>query len=66
VAEAAFASALGVRLGGLNRYGSRTERRPQLGSGRAPDVADIAAAVTLCRDVTYGLVASMLALARVA
>jgi adenosylcobinamide-phosphate synthase len=66
VAEAAFAAALGVRLGGFNRYGSRTERRPQLGLGRAPDVGDIAAAVTLCRDVTYVLVASLLALARVA
>jgi adenosylcobinamide-phosphate synthase len=66
VAEAAFAGALGVRLGGLNRYGSRTERRPQLGSGRAPDVADIAAAVALCRDVTYRLIASLLVLARVA
>jgi len=66
VAEAAFAAALGLRLGGLNRYGSRSERRPQLGAGRVPDVADIAAAVTLCRDVTYGLVASLLVLARVA
>jgi hypothetical protein len=31
-----------------------------------PDVTDIAAAVALCRDVTFGLLASLLALARVA
>ena len=35
VAEAAFAAALGVRLGGTNRYGERVEHRPRLGDGRA-------------------------------
>ena len=36
VAEAAFAAALGVRLGGSNTYGDRTEERPALGAGRPP------------------------------
>src|SRR5262249_60125865 len=34
VAEAAFAAALGLRLGGCNRYGERVEHRPWLGQGR--------------------------------
>jgi adenosylcobinamide-phosphate synthase len=55
VAEAAFAAALGVRLGGMNSYGDRTERRPVLGSGRPVDVADIERACRLSRDVTVGL-----------
>jgi adenosylcobinamide-phosphate synthase len=66
VAEAAFAAALGVRLGGVNTYGSRTERRPQLGSGRALEPPDIFAAVALSRDVTCGLIAALLALSAVA
>lgn len=50
--EAAFAGALGVRLGGTLSYGGRTEHRPVLNSpGRAPDTADIAAAVRLSRRV---------------
>jgi adenosylcobinamide-phosphate synthase len=53
VPEAAFAGALGVRLGGRNDYGSHVEERPVLGgAGRAPDVADIARAARLCRGVT--------------
>jgi adenosylcobinamide-phosphate synthase len=63
VAEAAFAAALGVRLGGVNTYGGRIERRAQLGRGRAPEAPDIAAAAALCRDVTWGLIAALLALA---
>jgi adenosylcobinamide-phosphate synthase len=66
VAEAAFAAALGVRLGGVNTYGNRTERRPQLGRGRAPEGPDIHAAVALCRDVACALIASLVALAGVA
>ena len=61
VAEAAFAAALGVRLGGESRYGDRVEERPQLGSGRPPSVGDIDAAVRLSGDVTAAL-ASALAL----
>jgi adenosylcobinamide-phosphate synthase len=55
VAEAAFAAALGVRLGGVNSYGDRTERRPILGTGRPADVADIERACRLSRDVTVAL-----------
>jgi adenosylcobinamide-phosphate synthase len=52
VAEAAFAAALGVRLGGRNSYDGRVERRPDLGSGASPQVPDITRAVRLSRDVT--------------
>ncbi|HEY3844443.1 MAG TPA: adenosylcobinamide-phosphate synthase CbiB [Acidimicrobiales bacterium] len=62
VAEAAFAAALGLRLGGVNTYGTVTERRPILGTGRAPSVPDLEAAITLCRDVTYALVALLVVL----
>ncbi len=50
--EAAYAGALGIRLGGTNTYGGRTEERPYLGDGGAPEPADIARAVRLCRAVT--------------
>jgi adenosylcobinamide-phosphate synthase len=52
VAEAAFAAALGVRLGGTNRYGDRHEVRPFLGRGRPAAPADIARCVQLSRHVT--------------
>jgi adenosylcobinamide-phosphate synthase len=65
VAEAAFAAALGLRLGGVNTYGTRVESRPQLGRGRAPEARDIAAAVVLCRDVAYALVALLIVAAKV-
>lgn len=45
--EAAFAGALGLRLGGANRYGDVVEVRPALGDGRAPDASDIRRAVRL-------------------
>ncbi|WP_345362690.1 cobalamin biosynthesis protein [Actinoallomurus liliacearum] len=50
--EAAFAGALGVRLGGVNVYGNRVEHRPELGDGRAAEPADIRRAVRLSRAVT--------------
>jgi adenosylcobinamide-phosphate synthase len=50
--EAAFAGALGVRLGGVNVYGTRVEHRPELGNGRAPEPRDIRRAVRLSRAVT--------------
>jgi len=56
VAEAAFAGALGLRLGGDNRYGDVTDRRPVLGDGRAPCPDDIGRAVLLSRDVSRALV----------
>jgi adenosylcobinamide-phosphate synthase len=64
VAEAAFAGALGVRLGGRNDYGSHVEDRPVLGrDGRPPRPADIARAARLSRAVT---VAAAVACAAVA
>jgi adenosylcobinamide-phosphate synthase len=59
--EAAAAGALGIRLGGVNAYGSRVEERPVLGDGRAPGVADIGRARRLAAVV--GLVAAGLAAA---
>jgi adenosylcobinamide-phosphate synthase len=53
VAEAAFAAALGVRLGGRNRYGDRVEHRPWLGQGRPAARADIRPAVQLSDDVSW-------------
>jgi adenosylcobinamide-phosphate synthase len=55
VAEAAFAAALGVRLGGANRYGDRFEERAPLGTGRPAAGGDIGAAVRLSRDVSGAL-----------
>jgi adenosylcobinamide-phosphate synthase len=49
--EAAAAGALGVRLGGANRYHGSLERRPELGDGRAPGVPDVRRAVRLGRVV---------------
>jgi adenosylcobinamide-phosphate synthase len=45
--EAAFAGALGVRLGGPLAYQGRVESRPRLGDGRAPGVRDIHRAARL-------------------
>ena len=55
VAEAAFAAALGLRLGGENRYGDRVELRPPLGTGRPAEAGDIARAVALSGDVSRAL-----------
>jgi adenosylcobinamide-phosphate synthase len=62
VSEAAFAVALGVRLGGDTVYGGRVDPRPTFGSGRPPEPADIEAAVRLCVDVTAALTAGLSAL----
>jgi adenosylcobinamide-phosphate synthase len=59
VAEAAFAAALGLRLGGTNRYGDRVEHRPFLGQGRPAGPGDIAAAVRLSLDVGVLLSATL-------
>lgn len=61
VAEAAFAAALGVRLGGESRYGSRVEVRPTLGQGRTCEAADIEPAVRLSRDVSLAAAGILLA-----
>ncbi|WP_397223171.1 cobalamin biosynthesis protein [Nocardiopsis lambiniae] len=55
--EAAFAGALGVTLGGANVYGDREERRPRMGDGPPPEVADIRRAVRLSRLVGAGALA---------
>lgn len=57
--EAAFAGALGRRLGGANRYGDRVEVRGPLGDGPPPDAADVGRAVRLSRAV--GLAAALVA-----
>jgi adenosylcobinamide-phosphate synthase len=61
VAEAAFAAALGLRLGGCNRYGDRVEHRPWLGQGRPPARSDIRPAVRLSNDVNWLLTAGLAA-----
>ncbi|MGW0928967.1 cobalamin biosynthesis protein [Streptomyces sp. NPDC002644] len=51
VVEASFAGALGIRLGGTNRYGARTEHRAVMGDGPQPVPADIPRATALARRV---------------
>jgi adenosylcobinamide-phosphate synthase len=64
VAEAAFAGALGLRLGGRNDYGSHAEDRPVLGAaGRPPGVDDIARAARLSRAVTAAAAVTCAAIA---
>ena len=55
VVEAAFAAALGIRLGGTNRYGGRVEERARLGTGRDAGPTDIDAAVRLSRQVSLAM-----------
>ena len=52
VIEAAFAAALGRRLGGTNRYGEVVEHRAELGEGPRVAPADIVRARQLARRVT--------------
>ncbi len=61
--EASFAGALGIRLGGENTYGDRTEHRAVLGSGRPAEPRDIQRAVDLARrvDVAAAVVAVLVA-----
>jgi adenosylcobinamide-phosphate synthase len=49
MAEAAFAGALGIRLGGANTYGGMLREGPLLGDGRLPVPEDIRRAVRLMR-----------------
>ena len=66
VAEAAFAGALGVKLGGTNRYGGVQRTGATLGQGRPPGPADIPRAVSLLRRccVLLGALALLKAAAR--
>lgn len=59
--KAAFAGALGVRLGGPVRYPHGLVERPWIGGGRDPEVADVRRAVRLSRAV--GLVGLAFAVA---
>jgi adenosylcobinamide-phosphate synthase len=61
VVEAAFAGALGVRLGGPTQYQYELQIRPTLGEGMPPSVADLRRAVRLSRTVQAG--ATLLCLA---
>lgn len=54
VVEAAFAGALGVRLGGPTQYRHELQIRPTLGDGRAPAVTDLRRAVALSALVQAG------------
>jgi adenosylcobinamide-phosphate synthase len=60
-AQAAFAGALGVRLGGRNVYPQRVEQRPCLGDGGLPGPADVGRAVRLSLGV--GAASALLAAA---
>jgi adenosylcobinamide-phosphate synthase len=51
VVEAAFAGALGLRLGGPTAYQYELQIRPTLGEGVPPSVADLRRAVQLSRSV---------------
>jgi adenosylcobinamide-phosphate synthase len=54
VVEAAFAGALGVRLGGPTQYHYELQIRPVLGDGRPPSAADLRRAVLLSQTVQAG------------
>jgi adenosylcobinamide-phosphate synthase len=54
VVEAAFAGALGVRLGGRNVYHGEVEDRGVLGDGRTVQAGDVARAAKLSRAVSIG------------
>lgn len=53
VIEAAFAEALGIRLGGTNSYGGVVEERGLLGDGRIAEVSDIKRAVAVSRGISF-------------
>lgn len=61
VIEAAFAAALGLRLGGNNSYGGVSEARADLGGGRPPVPADIDRARRLARRLHWSVAAALAA-----
>jgi adenosylcobinamide-phosphate synthase len=61
--EAAFAGALGIRLGGTNVYQGVAETRQELGDGRPPEPADIRRATSLSGAVTVAAAAVSVAIA---
>jgi len=62
-AEAAFAGALGIRVGGTLAYGGRVEHRPRLGDGREPGPQDVRRAVRLAWKVSAAAAAIAMVLA---
>lgn len=58
VVEAAFAGALGVRLGGRNVYGGVVEDRGELGYGDPPTPEDVPRATRLAGAVSAGALAA--------
>jgi adenosylcobinamide-phosphate synthase len=62
VVEAAFAGALGVRLGGPTQYRHELEIRPTLGDGVGPGVGELRRAVRLSRLVQGAALAVAVAL----
>ena len=65
MAEACFAGALGVRLGGPTQYRHQLEIRPTLGDGAAPGPADLRRAVRLSRIVQIGALGTALVISAV-
>ena len=63
VVEAAAAGALGVRLGGVNRYGDRVEDRGTLGTGPPPGRDDVERAIGLLRRATAVVLVASAAIA---
>jgi adenosylcobinamide-phosphate synthase len=61
--EAAFAGALGVRLGGVNVYEGETDDRGTLGDGSSPVAADLPRGVRLSRLVGAASLAVAVAMA---
>lgn len=61
VAEAAFAAALDLEVGGTLQYAGRVEQRPCLGTGRRPVTNDIDRAVQLADRVELLLIAVLVA-----
>jgi adenosylcobinamide-phosphate synthase len=65
LSEAAYAGALGLRLGGRNVYAGRVELRPVLGDGRDAGAEDLERAAALCASVTVAAALTAAALAAV-
>jgi adenosylcobinamide-phosphate synthase len=63
-AEAAYAGALGLRLGGRSVYANRVEHRPELGDGTLPGRQDIPRATRLCAAVTIAAAVTAAPIAR--
>jgi adenosylcobinamide-phosphate synthase len=57
VVEAAFAGALGCRLGGPTQYSYTLEIRPTLGDGTQPRIADLYRALRLSKAVQFAALA---------